>query len=440
MNSLFLASFFLIIFIVLLRLVTEREKIFFYILMISLLPRIVLVFFQQLDLNRFHSPYVFLAKSFNDGEAYSSNAILTANVLRDRTTQKTFFTKNNGIELVSGEVFRNSWKLKVSLPETYEVGYITYLFALFYAAFGFAPAVLSIFNVILSLSTALLMFSIAKRNFNDLTAYISSTLFLFWPTVFYYSASKLKDPLLLFFSCLLLLLWSRNVKIYIKVPLTLFSAAILECLRTGLGVFFLVAISLQCYLDWASKKKIRFIIPLVFIGVFIIWKFNMISGGLATFFQTSASMHKGQFESGGHVYSLLGANANFFVYGGKEWLRYLVSAWYHFLFEPLYATSLTIPFLLYSPFKTVFSIFCILAVAGAVKSFNDNRSSFIRRQTVFICFGIFYGTVIALSSGNVGTMLRHRDLITPVVFIYGAFFISCCIKNYHGKGNCPYAI
>jgi hypothetical protein len=52
---------------------------------------------------------------------------------------------------------------------------------------------------------------------------------------------------------------------------------------------------------------------------------------------------------------------------------------------------------------------------------------------IFLSILIILGTGIAMSSGNVGTMLRHRDIITPIIFFFSSFYITrfCYTPNFN---------
>jgi hypothetical protein len=52
---------------------------------------------------------------------------------------------------------------------------------------------------------------------------------------------------------------------------------------------------------------------------------------------------------------------------------------------------------------------------------------------IFLSILIILGTGIAMSSGNVGTMLRHRNVIMPVIFIFSSFYITrfCYTPNFN---------
>lgn len=427
MISAFLISIGTIFLIFFLKIITLEEKALFKLLLVALFLHFFLIFFIQADINRYSSPDVHLSKFFNDGEAYSSNALIIANTLKGTITDKSMFRKMRGVEFVSDEVFESAKILKVPDINVYEVGFITYLYAIIYAAYGFAPAFINFLNICIHLFGASLIFMIGKYNFNRITAYIASTLFLFWPTIFFYSSSKLKDPLYIFLIYLFLISWMNFRKMHVTVPVTILILLMVEALRIHhaeiLGVFILIYL----YTVFLIKYKKYILLNISIIGILMFIFKNKVRSLFINFITYGAVKQISYFTTGGTVYSLVGEKDDYVNYTFLKWLDYFLQGWYHLFFEPTFSSLNSKGMLLYLPFKIMLIVLFILAIIGLSYSLKWRVEN--NKNILLMLFFVVYGTLLAISSGNVGTMIRHRDTIIPIIFIYSAYFISLILTR-----------
>ena len=81
----------------------------------------------------------------------------------------------------------------------------TYIVGLIYLIFGYFPFWIRVLNIALSVCSACLLFSIARRQFGDLTARIFLLAALFLPTQFMYSITLTRDFVRMF--VITLILW-----------------------------------------------------------------------------------------------------------------------------------------------------------------------------------------------------------------------------------------
>jgi len=143
-----------------------------------------------------------------------------------------------------------------------------------------------------------------------------------------------------------------------------------------------------------------------------------------TLFNTLAYTHRMSYLSGGQVYNLMKFGPDYMNYTLLEKLAYFFFGWLHFIIEPTQYRSIL--YILYYPFKITFIALFILAIVGMLISIKEKKLPAL----LLIIYMFFMGTIIANASGNAGTMLRHRDAITFVVFIFAGFCISRSIDLY----------
>ncbi len=421
----FLISVGLLFLIFFLRIATLNENKLFIIILIALLFHLCLLIFVQFDINRYYSPEVAKSRFFNDGEAYSSNALIISNTLKGIKTVKNSFRKIPGVEFVSDEVLDAANKSNIVPPVTYEVGYITYFYSIIYAAYGYAPAFLNFININFHLLTALLIFFICSKNFNRATAYIATILFLFWPTIFFYSTTKLKEPMLTFLFYLLILIWMSVKNKRVLIFFTILLLVCIEMLRKNFFQPMLLIIFVYIWLKIVTLYRPLLKLSIILTGAFVIIRWQWIYNILVHSFRLLADRHLGFLSSGGAIYSLIGVNDNILNYSLLDWLFYTMKGWYHLIFEPLFTTNISFSFLVFYPFKIFLILFLVLGFLGVLYRISQNKTN----NFILVGFFLTYGTIFALTEGNTGTMLRHRDLIIPVVFIYGAYFISEILKK-----------
>jgi hypothetical protein len=79
-----------------------------------------------------------------------------------------------------------------------ETNLFFYLIGVIYFVFGYLPFAIRVFNILLSVGSALLIFNITKRQFGDKPAQIFLLISLFLPTQFVYSMTLCKDLLRMF--------------------------------------------------------------------------------------------------------------------------------------------------------------------------------------------------------------------------------------------------
>ena len=203
-NNLLLIS---VICFVLLYFIKINTKIKLYkFISVSFFLHIILLLIIQLDINRYFHPEVHKSLFFNDGECYSSNAWIISNTLNGKVLQISDFQNIRGLQLVLSSVLEAAQSHKIIDMEEYQVGFITYFYSILYAAYGYMPIYINIINVIFNLLTCLIIYKICMVLFNRKTALIASVLFLFNPTTFYYSTTKLKEPFYFFISYMIIYL------------------------------------------------------------------------------------------------------------------------------------------------------------------------------------------------------------------------------------------
>ncbi len=422
-NNIFITLAISIVFCCILRLFNIDKKVY-ALICIALLLHVVLSLFIQADLYKYYDPQVLRAPFFNDGECYSSNALVISKTIRGEISQLSALKKYPGWGYVLVDVIKAAQNLRVLDIGEYQIGLITYLYSVIYAAYGYLPSYINMLSILLSLITALILFKITQMLFNRRVGYIAAALFLFNPTSFYYSTMKLKDPLYVFSFYLsiylaILFIRKKNIAFLFLITPILFLIIFLK------GMFFwafLLILIIYFVLNIVSKRKLLFIgVPLL--AVFSILNLSLIAEKARSLFVAAAQYQNNIFLIGGCTYKLLIFGPDPLGYNYLQIIAYFFNAWYHLLMEPIFTMNMSFVLLTYYPVKIIFVLLFVLACFGAVSSFCHQDFNF-RENVLLLSFLFFIGSIIAMTSGNIGTMLRQRDLVTPVIFIYASYFIS----------------
>ena len=430
-NLIYLGIFSLV-FIVIFALILKHNRLLLKTICVFLFLHIILVGFILLELHRFKFN---LSNSIfrNDGDAYSANAWQISTALTKRIPDMASVAQMRGIHIPNrgwGLVkYYNEYIKKAIIDPVgeYEVGYITYFYSIIYASYGYMPVLIHGMNVFLHLLTAIVIYKSSELIFNNkIAAYIASLFFLLNPISFYYSSTKLRDPIIIFsiyFSiyCFIMILKEKRYWYAVLLPPLFIICKLIK------DVFFLplliVFAASSMVILFKRSKKIFFIFTMIILLISSN-RYTPISAKIKQHIKsaltTAVGHQRGFYTTGGSVYRIFILDKDSRDYTLKDWAGYIFKGWYHLLSEPILSADRPSKFLLFFPIRVIFLILCALAVPGILMAIRYGHTEAV----IFISILVILGTGIAMSSGNVGTMLRHRDAITPVIFIFSAFYIT----------------
>jgi len=283
-------------------------------------------------------------------------------------------------------------------------------------------------NILLGTLSGIFVYYIVKRIFGQKSAKISAILITFFPSIFIWSLDFLKDPLYILVSIMILwafiMYWDNNNFIYIV--LIIIAAIIQSTIRKDLWLIGLIPFGLGFFLiPRLSLIKKTMVIT---IGIAIIFcLYNKINyATVRTNIEKTLQNHIGYVNTGGYVYKNLDdkyyapVNYNISNITWCEILKAFLKGWYHFLLEPFVWDMKSKSMLMSFPQMILWYLMIMFAMTGMAFGL---RYSY--KYTLIITTYIFiFSSVIALTSGNIGTLFRHRDMVTPFYLIFSAIGIS----------------
>jgi hypothetical protein len=307
-----------------------------------------------------------------------------------------------------------------------DYGYTLYLYVLAFVQVlvGPAPYGLHLFATALYLVGAVMLYRVARDAFGGVTAYAGLLLLLFLPSLFAWSISALKEPLFFCLSALSIVLavriprepsWIRRA---IAVVLIAAIPPALQTIREG--GFAMTAIGLLGGLGVSlavTRPRVGFVMlaaaPLV---AFLIWSQPATQVTAWNAMKQVARVHWGHINTSGFVYKLLDPRLNeersaIDSLRRDEGLRYIVRAFGHYLAEPVPWNAQSRAALAYMPELLVWYTLVACLPLGLIVA--------LRRAPLFASLLAAYGltavAIVALTSGNIGTLIRHRALAMPYI-------------------------
>jgi len=311
-------------------------------------------------------------------------------------------------------------------------GWTSHLYVLAYlqVLFGPSPYGVHLVGIAMYLTGAIVLYRTVRPTFGRAPALGGLGFLLFLPSLFAWSISALKEPLYLLFTacsvaCALAIVQQSRwaIKIVAFVVLVGLVAA-LQTIRDQGGVLTGGGIVVGLLIGWmVSRPRVLIAVvvalPLV-TGAVLSRPKNQVAAYLAL--QRAARQHWGHVETQGWVYTLL--DPRFYgdissisdlqfrdsaLFVARAFERYVTAPW------PWEVQSRIA--LLNIPEQVVWYLVVLLLPAGVIASCRRNP----------MLTGLLFGTAlvsivaIALTSGNVGTLVRHRSLAMPyLVFLSAA--------------------
>ena len=321
-------------------------------------------------------------------------------------------------------------------------GYV-YVIGLFYYLFGYSPVSVKLINCLLGALLGPILFFLAKSCFNASIGRWSSIAVAFFPSLILWSATNLKESSFIGMTLLLLLLFSRireapDVRSRLFYGcLFLFALLVHMTLRSAFFSFLLVgAVLISQGIIFLKRKSWFLVLTLGVVAGFTCMRWVDIRSGLMMplFYR-----HLGYVGTAGVSYEYL--PEEFYTHSKSyrnEPLEDLSSeikpavlvlavakSVFHYLVEPLPWKMDNLFLLFISPQMLFWYLILLLAFLGIGWSLRWNLD-----RSLFLCVTLFSWIVLmAPASGNVGTLFRIRDTVTPFFLIFASVGIRILLHS-----------
>lgn len=340
---------------------------------------------------------------------------------------------------------RNTWlgvaigpQYRVNMYDPYGATSYSYVLAFIQVLVGPSPYGLNFVSVTAFLAGAIALYRIARESFGRQAAFLALVVLLFWPTTFAWSVSMLKESMQFGLTALLIAfaLWavrSRTVRArVVGAVLALATGYAISTLRSAaLGVAVSgVAIGVVA---WALTRRrwvaIATAVLLAAGGVAAAGR-PSVQQQMLDLVRSAADRQVGYWASSGYGYKTL--DQRFYSSGAKatramapdEAVRFLVRAVGAFFTVPLPWQLASRASLVYLPQQCAWYALVLLGIPGVVVGFRRDP---LLTWILLACL-VAGVAVIAPISGNIGTLVRHRDMVVPaLVLLSTAGFASILV-------------
>lgn len=336
--------------------------------------------------------------------------------------------KNVVIYLKEGNDTLKKWFFE---PTSYNIHGKTFFNGLFFITFGKDLISLKFLNSLCIVLLSWQIYDLTRKIYSSAAGKIAMSIILFWPTLFLWSITDLKESHL--FLSVISLFWVLNNLIKateIKSRLFYSILAIISAyyaisirgrILLPLILVILPVISGYYLFLWCLGKNYKPVRrPILFTltaGIFLLISYRLpILQTFKTYYEATIGYQISFLNSGGWNYNLIGDTQNYYTI--SFFFKYLSGAWYHFLFEPLPWHIFSKSMLAAYPMTIVWYSMLIFSLIGVIKLYRIGKIKEIIPSLIFV---VLYITSVGMSVPNIGTMVRFRDTIMPFI----AIFASC---------------
>ena len=308
--------------------------------------------------------------------------------------------------------------------------------------FGPTPYSMRLLNTLLFTIAAILLFRVTRFAFGPLPAIGGLVVMLFLPTLFLWSMSLLKEPLYLFGTTLVI----TGAIGAVRAQTTASRVAAIAGAAAGLaivsdlrpGAMPLALLGLGCGIAglWLFSSAKRFVLTaaLVVVAVFALMSQPSAQQRVTSALEAAAKTHTGHVFTVGHAYKLLDEgfyinpitpSASTMTLTAAEAARYVMRAAASFVTVPWPWQLASTRELVYLPEQTLWYVIVVLLPIGLVAGW--------RRDPVVTSLLAGYtlptAAALALTNGNVGTLLRLRGIVIPYLIWLSAVGFCAALQR-----------
>ena len=309
-----------------------------------------------------------------------------------------------------------------------------YVMSWFHYSFGISWISVKFINCLLGSISGVLVYFIARELFTKHIAKLSGIMVMFFPSLFLWSTTALKDISFCFLSIVTILSYIKFYKTKRWFYLIIFVISIFS--QAGIRSDFLaptilaIAVSYILTSKYHLVRKISALTLITFLAVLIVsGNFGLLNYSLKKQIGKTALYQRGHVNTVGSSYRILEEKYYTAPYAQRtklsemtylEFSKTFAKAWYYFLLTPLPWHLQTQLQLSAQPQMIIWYILLPFSLIGIILCLRYKR-----KETLFLLLYLFLITSsIALVSGNIGTTFRHRDMVTPfylVLSVVGIF-------------------
>jgi hypothetical protein len=306
--------------------------------------------------------------------------------------------------------------------DDYSYTHYLYVIAFVEALVGFAPYGLKMISAAMYLGGAVVLFRLARRAYGSGVALLGLLVILFLPSLFAWSIAALKEPpyfLIGALACSVAVSTMRTTSIARRIAGVLFlllAAGLLQSVRDGGLIIAVAGLGGGMLIGWLAVRPWAAITcaVLVPIAVFAMLSRPAIQVRAAQEVRRAAKLHWGHVNTPGYTYKSLDPE----LYTRRSGIdsmsrdatgRFLVRSAIEYLTVPRPWTIESRPALAFVP-ELVFW-YCLIALLPVGLIVALRRDALV--TSVLGAYAFALAALVAVTGGNIGTLVRHRGLALP---------------------------
>jgi len=307
---------------------------------------------------------------------------------------------------------------------------------------GPIPYAIRFLNIVLYLAGALVLFRRAYAAYGRAPAFAALAVVLFLPSFFVWSASLLKEPLYFFCTAVFLVMASRTLRApmwrdrLIGAVVAVAALFVMEGVRHKTLAIGLLGWIFAAVLHVVFSRPRRYLPALAAaaIAALVLASRPSVERRLLAGLEESAKVHAGHTFTLGHGYKTLDEGFYYRVQDAgqstltltrDEAARYVLRAIASFIATPLPWSAVSVRELAYVPEQLVWYVLVLLLPIGVVAGWKRDPASI----AVLVGYLVPTSIVIALTNGNVGTIVRLRGMVMIIV-VWVSAIGACAALEY----------
>lgn len=334
---------------------------------------------------------------------------------------------------------------------TDEYGRTSYLRLLtwFQVAFGPTPYSMRLLNTLLFLSGAALLFRTMRATVGTVAALWGFTALVFLPSLFVSSTSLLKESLYFFVASALfcsVVQAFRTTGIWPRLRCALIAIAslwLLNDLRRGALVLAVAGLAAGLVIRFIFQARWRVVVAIIAAAVIGAGALSQsrIRERAVDGLESAAKTHAGHVFTVGHAYKLMDDGFYVLPQSPSDWdltltepqaARFALRAAASLLLTPMPWQMRSRSELAFLPEHMFWYVLLALLPAGIAAGWKRDPLT----TSLLLGFALPTAAVVALTNGNVGTLLRLRGLITPYLVWLGMLgFVTLVTARAAGRAT-----
>jgi 4-amino-4-deoxy-L-arabinose transferase-like glycosyltransferase len=323
-----------------------------------------------------------------------------------------------------------------------------YVLATLQLLFGPAPYGAHVFSILCYLGASIVLYRLVRPSFGRLPALLGLAILLFLPTQFAWSLSALKEPF--YFLALSVGLMAavtagrpgpalRRIEALLVLAV---SAVVAQSVREG-GFVMAGAGAAAGLLFGAFERRRWLILPfaaMCLLGAVLAATHGLVKDRVVVAVRRVAGVHWSQVNTPGYAYTVL--DPGFYARRNavdemtlRDGVRYVAGSFVAYVAVPLPWKMQSRTALIYLPEQIVWYLLLLFAPAGIIAGFRRDA----QLTALLAAYAAAAALLVALTSGNVGTLVRHRGLAVPYLVWLSVLGACETVTFLTARGQDPHA-